>query len=52
VADDLRRHDRLAHVGAIRVNSRIDVFTGEVAAFEELLGCHGGRGGWQTRCRY
>ena len=21
----------------------------EVAAFEELVGCHGGLGGWQTR---
>ena len=48
-ADDLRRHDRLSHVGDILVNSRIDVSTGEVAAFEELVGCHGGLGGWQSR---
>jgi uncharacterized membrane protein YvlD (DUF360 family) len=48
-ADDLRRHDRLPHVGDILVNSRIDVSTGEVAAFEELVGCHGGLGGWQSR---
>jgi uncharacterized membrane protein YvlD (DUF360 family) len=47
--DDLRRHDRLPHVGDILVNSRIDVSTGEVAAFEELVGCHGGLGGWQSR---
>ena len=48
-ADHLRRHDRLPHVGDILVNSRIDVSTGEVAAFEELVGCHGGLGGWQSR---
>jgi uncharacterized membrane protein YvlD (DUF360 family) len=47
-ADDLRRHHRLPHVGDILVNSRIDVSTGEVAAFEELVGCHGGLGGWQS----
>jgi uncharacterized membrane protein YvlD (DUF360 family) len=46
---DLRRHDRLPHVGDILVNSRIDVSTSEVAAFEELVGCHGGLGGWQSR---
>jgi type I phosphodiesterase/nucleotide pyrophosphatase len=48
-AADLRRHDRLQHVGDILVNSRIDESTGEVAAFEELVGCHGGLGGWQSR---
>ncbi|MHA6616828.1 phage holin family protein [Pseudonocardia sp. DLS-67] len=48
-ADDLRRHHELPHVGDILVNSRIDVSTGEVAAFEELVGCHGGLGGWQSR---
>ena len=48
-ADDLRRYDGLPHVGDILVNSRIDVSTGEVAAFEELVGCHGGLGGWQDR---
>jgi uncharacterized membrane protein YvlD (DUF360 family) len=47
--DDLRRHDELPHVGDILVNSRIDGSTGEVAAFEELVGCHGGLGGWQSR---
>ncbi|OLT05812.1 hypothetical protein BJF90_02420 [Pseudonocardia sp. CNS-004] len=46
---DLRRHDRLPHVGDILVNSRIDVSTGEVAAFEKLVGRHGGLGGWQSR---
>ncbi|GAA3080099.1 phage holin family protein [Pseudonocardia yunnanensis] len=48
-ADDLRRHDGLPHVGDILVNSRIDPSTAEVAAFEELVGCHGGLGGWQSR---
>lgn len=48
-SEELRRHDRLPHVGDILVNSRIDPSTGEVAAFEELVGCHGGLGGWQSR---
>jgi uncharacterized membrane protein YvlD (DUF360 family) len=48
-AADLRRHDTLPHVGDILINSRLDATTDEVAAFEELVGCHGGLGGWQTR---
>ncbi len=48
-ADDLRRHDTLAHVGDILLNSLMDPETEEVAAFEELIGCHGGLGGWQNR---
>jgi uncharacterized membrane protein YvlD (DUF360 family) len=48
-AADLRRYDGLPHVADVLVNSRIDVSTGEVAAFEELVGCHGGLGGWQSR---
>jgi uncharacterized membrane protein YvlD (DUF360 family) len=48
-AADLRRHDTLPHAGDILVNSRLDGTTDEVAAFEELVGCHGGLGGWQTR---
>ena len=31
----------------IYVNSRLDEGTNEVAAFEGLVGCHGGLGGWQ-----
>jgi hypothetical protein len=46
---DLRRHDGLPHVGDIVLISRLDESTDEVAAFEELVGCHGGLGGWQTR---
>jgi uncharacterized membrane protein YvlD (DUF360 family) len=48
-ADDLRRHDTLPHVGDILVNSSVDPVTQEVAAFEELIGCHGGLGGSQNR---
>jgi uncharacterized membrane protein YvlD (DUF360 family) len=48
-ADDLRRHDRLGHAPDLLVNSLYDPETGEVAAFEELVGCHGGLGGWQNR---
>jgi hypothetical protein len=48
-ASDLRRHDGLPHVGDIVLISRLDDATDEVAAFEELVGCHGGLGGWQSR---
>jgi len=33
----------------IYVNSIVDPGTEEVAAFEDLVGCHGGLGGWQDR---
>ncbi|MGA5300018.1 alkaline phosphatase family protein [Nucisporomicrobium flavum] len=48
-AADLRRHDGLPHTGDIVVNSVYDPVTQEVAAFEDLIGCHGGLGGWQER---
>jgi hypothetical protein len=48
-ADDLRRLDGMANVGDLVLNSRLDHDTQEVAAFEELVGSHGGLGGWQTR---
>jgi hypothetical protein len=48
-ADDLRRLDAMPNVGDIVLNSRLDPDTEEVAAFEELVGSHGGLGGWQTR---
>ncbi|WP_131769453.1 phage holin family protein [Candidatus Protofrankia californiensis] len=48
-AADLLRHQRMHNVGDIVVMSRIDPGTREVAAFEELVGCHGGIGGDQTR---
>jgi uncharacterized membrane protein YvlD (DUF360 family) len=45
----LRRLDELEHVGDIAVLSLYDPETGEIAAFEELIGAHGGLGGPQTR---
>ncbi|MEU7906525.1 phage holin family protein [Actinoplanes sp. NPDC049118] len=45
---DVLRHDALAHVGDLVINSPVDPDTDEVAAYEELVGCHGGLGGWQT----
>jgi len=47
-ARDLLAHQRIAHVGDIVVVSRLDRGTDEVAAFEELVGSHGGIGGWQA----
>ena len=43
----LRRLDSFPHVADIMVNSLYDPETGEVAAFEELFGSHGGLGGDQ-----
>jgi uncharacterized membrane protein YvlD (DUF360 family) len=48
-ADHLRRLDGFAHVGDLLVNSSYDPALGEVAAFEELVGSHGGFGGPQTQ---
>jgi hypothetical protein len=45
----LRRLDQIANVGDIAVVSLYDPETGEIAAFEELIGAHGGLGGAQTR---
>ncbi|GGK97740.1 alkaline phosphatase family protein [Mangrovihabitans endophyticus] len=45
---DLLRHQETAHVGDLVVISAIDPVTQEVSAFEELVGSHGGLGGWQT----
>ena len=42
------RQAEMPHNGDIVVVSRLDDYTHEVAAFEELVGCHGGIGGWQT----
>lgn len=47
-ADDLRRLDAMPNVGDLVLNSRLDPVTDEVAAFEELVGSHGGLGGAQT----
>ena len=48
-ADHLRRYDRFPDAPDIYVNSFYDAETNEVAAYEELIGCHGGLGGYQTR---
>jgi uncharacterized membrane protein YvlD (DUF360 family) len=45
----LRRLSTYPNVGDLVVNSLFDAATGEVAAFEELIGCHGGAGGLQTK---
>lgn len=45
---DLLRHQAAEHVGDLVLISVMDPDTDEVAAFEELVGCHGGLGGWQT----
>ena len=47
-ARDLLAHQSVAHVGDLVLFSAYDPVTEEVAAFEELVGCHGGLGGWQT----
>ena len=48
-AQEVIRHAGLAHVGDLVLNSPLDVATDEVGAYEELVGNHGGLGGWQTR---
>ncbi|GAB1644803.1 alkaline phosphatase family protein [Krasilnikovia sp. MM14-A1259] len=45
---DLLRHQDSAHLGDLVLISAVDPVTREVAAFEELVGSHGGMGGWQT----
>ena len=47
--DDLLRVARFTNAPDIYLNSMYDQRMDEVAAFEELVGCHGGLGGWQTR---
>jgi hypothetical protein len=47
--EDFLRASRFPHAPDIYVNSLYDERIDEVAAFEELVGCHGGLGGWQTR---
>ena len=46
---DFLRVARFPHAPDLYVNSLYDPVLDEVAAFEELVGCHGGVGGWQTR---
>jgi putative membrane protein len=48
-AEHLLREDSFSNCPDILVNSFYNVETNEVAAFEELIGCHGGMGGYQTQ---
>ncbi|MGB9373415.1 MAG: phage holin family protein [Jiangellales bacterium] len=48
-AGDYLRAAAFEHAPDIYLNSLYDPVLDEVAAFEELVGCHGGVGGWQTR---
>ncbi|MFV0285719.1 MAG: alkaline phosphatase family protein, partial [Demequina sp.] len=48
-AADFARASAFPHAPDIYLNSTYDPVLDEVAAFEELVGCHGGVGGWQTR---
>ncbi|WP_306207422.1 alkaline phosphatase family protein [Actinoplanes sp. RD1] len=45
---DLLRHQQSEHIPDLVLISSVDPVTSEVAAFEELVGSHGGLGGWQT----
>ena len=44
----LRREDAMEHAPDLLLISQYDPILGEVAAFEELIGSHGGLGGPQT----
>ncbi len=48
VLADLLALDRKDHVGDLVAFGRYDPSLGEVVAFEELVGSHGGLGGWQA----
>ena len=45
----LLRYDKFPDAPDMYVNSFYNAETNEVAAFEELIGCHGGMGGYQTQ---
>ncbi|WP_367123611.1 phage holin family protein [Streptomyces phytohabitans] len=47
-ADAVRRTAGFPHAADIMVNSRVDPATGEVHAFEDQIGSHGGLGGEQN----
>ena len=48
-ASDFLHVSSFATAPDIYLNSSYDAVLDEVSAFEELVGCHGGLGGWQTR---
>ena len=47
-AQHLQRYDKFPDAPDIYVNSPYDAEKNEVYAYEELIGCHGGMGGYQT----
>jgi uncharacterized membrane protein YvlD (DUF360 family) len=47
-AEHVRRTDSFPHCADLMINSAFDAETGEVSAFEELVGSHGGLGGTQS----
>jgi hypothetical protein len=49
IREDMLRVSAFDNAPDIYLNSMYDPMTDEVAAFEELVGCHGGVGGWQNR---
>jgi putative membrane protein len=48
-AQHLIREDSFSNCPDLLVNSFYNIEKNEVAAFEELIGCHGGMGGYQTQ---
>lgn len=48
-ARHLLRYNEFTDAPDMYINSFYNAETNEVAAFEELIGCHGGMGGYQTR---
>ncbi|MGB3716576.1 MAG: phage holin family protein [Candidatus Promineifilaceae bacterium] len=48
-ARHLIREDSFSNCPDLLVNSFYNIEKNEVAAFEELIGCHGGMGGYQTQ---
>jgi uncharacterized membrane protein YvlD (DUF360 family) len=47
--ESLASLDDLGHLGDLILLGSVDPITGEVVGFEELVGSHGGLGGWQTQ---
>jgi hypothetical protein len=47
-AESLRRLEGFPNAGDLILLGAVDRVTGEVTGFEELVGSHGGLGGWQT----
>lgn len=45
----LKRHNTFKNMPDILVNSFYDPESGDICAFEELIGSHGGLGGTQTK---